>query len=127
MAKIKLGNLYGIYDKLDCGYHPYLVVAISHKKVYTIQGSSVKLDLYKNETNIFEKKGKDNYIIYDYDNKNLKYITAFSLGNFSWDKEINDKKFLGYVNERGFKEILKGLFRWDGFYEEKKEGLQSHK
>ena len=114
--EIKLGDIYGIYNKYNKGYHPYIVVLFSNKKVYCVQASSVKIKKPKyylstiEETDYFLEKEGNSYVLKNYeDTPGLKYKTAVSVSSIWWNQEIKEHKYLGRIQKRDFINIINEL------------------
>ena len=116
--KIRIGDIYGIYEQHEGGHHPYLVIAISDRHIYTTQGSSIKLlsnwTIIKNNrrSNYFKEHNQKYYEIKFYnENVNLKYKTVFGTEQFNWDQKIIEKKHIGRIEYKDYRSINKLIYK----------------
>lgn len=119
---MRIGEIYGLWDN-EGGYHPYLIIAITRKRTYFLQGSSIKLKptayYHFEETNIFEEQDSGFYVVQDYNfDQSLQYKTAFSVERFNFSKEKEEQvkkkqKLIGIVSENDYENIKLILLKID--------------
>ena len=121
---IKLGQIYGLLDKDKHDYHPHLIITISKKHTYLLKGTSVKVDIYNQETNYYEEQEKEFIEIVNSDLEDktdkLKYKTAFDLSTFDRDKQKEEELrengvYLGRIDKWTFNKIIHELIntQWE--------------
>lgn len=113
--KIRLGDIYGIYDKYEGGFHPYLAILISNKNVYWLQGSTVKIVASNNylfwrekQTNYFKEHDQLFYFLQDYHGTCLPYKTVFS-ARLAWNKDLQNQKKIGRISEHEYERLLRKM------------------
>ena len=119
---MRVGEIYGLWDN-EGGYHSYLIIAITQKRTYFLQGSSIKLKPIKyypyfEDTNIFEEQGLDFYVLRDYNfDQSLQYKTTFSVERFNFSKEkeeqVKKQKLIGIVSKNDYENIRELLLEID--------------